>query len=451
MGKSLTETAKEVLMQEGQIPSMGTYDKNPERDVHSTTVNKSSLKPGSKHKEGRFENPNSEAPDEKAADLGGATPTSTAKENLGAKASAPLGRDTSKASKSSVGAEPAKKLSEEEEVLSEEEQELEAIIAEMIEAGMSDEEIESTLEEAFSDSDEETLDEDEELPEEIQDFINQKIEEGYSDEEIEQAIDENFEFVAKEEESPVYERQEIDMTEHVNALLEGENLSEEFRAKATTIFESAVNAKLEEEVAILEEAYEKSLQEEVGKIQETLSEQVDDYLNYVIEDWYTSNEVAIEPALRTELTEDFIAGLRNLFAENYINIPDDKVDIVEELGQKVHELEDKLNEEIENNVALTKQLTEATRHDIVAEAFSDLTDAQAAKFETLVESIEFTTPADFNKKVQTLKENYFPTRATTSEPLDRAESISDGRGMISEQLEGPMAAYVKTLGKKLPT
>jgi len=465
MGKSLTEVAKEVLSKEQiseeyaldksqHVPSMGTYDKDPDRDAKATNANRETLKPGSKHKEGRFKNPNSKAPDsDDYEDLGGATPTSTAKENLGAKAAKAVTKDTSKASKSNVGPEPAKKLSEDEEL----DEELEAIIAEMIEAGMSDEEIEATLAEALADEDE-VLDEEIEISEEMEAFIAQKIEEGLSDEEIEAAIAEEFELVSEEEETvseeaeeaPIAEAPKVDMREHVDALLEGESLSEEFREKATTIFESAVNAKLEEEVAILEDTYKKALAEEVEKIKDTLAEQVDDYLNYVVENWVAENEVAIEPALRTELTEDFITGLRNLFAENYINIPDDKVDIVEELGKKVDELESKLNEEIENNVHLTKQLNEAIRHDIVAEACDGLTDTQSAKLESLVENVEFTTSDEFSKKVQTIKENYFPSKTPKSEPLDRAESVSNGQGMIAEELQGPMAAYVKTLGKKLP-
>lgn len=475
MGKSLTETAKAVLMGEQNVnedfaldksqhvPSMGTYDKNPERDVNSTTAAKSSLKPGSKYKAPEeVKNANSKSPDpDDYEDLGGATQKSLPKENLGAKAAKPVSKDTSKASKSRVGSEQGKKLSEDEEiedeVIEEDEEfdeELGAIIAEMIEAGLSDEEIETALDEAFS-KDEEVIEEDAEteLSEELEQFIAQKIEEGLSDEEIEEAIAENFEFVTEEEEveeAPVIEREPIDMSEHVDALLEGEQLSEEFRNKATTIFESAVNAKLEEEVAILEDAYTKSLQEETEKIYETLSEQVDDYLNYVVENWISENEVAIEPALKTELTEDFISGLRNLFAEHYISMPDEQVDVVEEMGSKIEELESRLNEEIESNVQLAKQLTEAIRDDIILEASDDLTDTQAEKLKSLTEGVEFTSADEFANKVHTIKENYFPSKATTSEPLDRAESSTDGKGMIAENLEGPMAAYVKSIGKKLP-
>jgi len=476
MGKSLTETAKAVLMREQNVnedfaldksqhvPSMGTYDKDPDRDAKSTTAAKSSLKPGSKYKAPEeVKNANSKSPDpDDYEDLGGATQKSLPKENLGAKAAKPVSKDTSKSSKAQVGSEKGKKLSEDEEldedeVIEEDEEfdeELGAIIAEMIEAGLSDEEIEKALDEAFAE-DEEVIEEDSdlELSEELEQFIAQKIEEGLSDEEIEEAISENFEFVTEdtdEDEAPVVERTPVDMSEHVDALLEGEQLSEEFRNKATTIFESAVNAKLEEEVAILEDAYSKSLQEETEKIYDTLSEQVDDYLNYVVENWISENEVAIEPALKTELTEDFISGLRNLFAEHYISMPDEQVPVVEELGAKIEELEARLNEEIETNVVLSKQLTEAIRDDIILDASDDLTDTQAEKLKSLTEGVEFTSADEFAKKVHTIKENYFPSKTSTSEPLDRAESSTDGKGMIAENLEGPMAAYVKSLGKKLP-
>lgn len=441
MGKSLAEAAKDVLLTEGGVPSVSASDNNPDRDAKSSNENKASLKPGSKYKE----------PDPKhneAEDLGGATPTKTPSENLGAKASGK--KDTSKAAKASTEGETAPKK------LSEEEAALEEVIAEMIESGMTEEEIEATLAEALEEESEEVVteeDEEIEISEELESFISQKIEEGLSDEEIEEAISEAFEISEEESEvqETVIERSPVDMSEHVNALLEGEDLSEEFKSKATTIFESAVNAKLDEEVAILEETYSKSLQEETEKIYETLAEQVDDYLSYVTEQWLEANEVAIEPSLRTELTESFIAGLRNLFQEHYVEIPDDQVSVVEELGKKVEELTDRLNEEIESNVALNKQLQESTKNELVAEACDGLTDTQASKLSTLVENIEFTDQNEFVQKIRTIKESYFPSKpTTTSEPLDKAESSTDGKGVIQESLKGPMADYVKVLGKKLP-
>ena len=149
------------------------------------------------------------------------------------------------------------------------------------------------------------------------------------------------------------------------------------------------NVRVEEEVQTLEEAYAAALEEEVAKIRQELSEQVDSYLNYVVEEWVKENEVAIETGLRTELTEDFISGLRNLFAEHYIDIPEDKVTVVESLGSQVEDLQDKLNEQIERNVGLSRQINEAKQFEVLVTACEGLTDTQAAKLRALAENVEF--------------------------------------------------------------
>jgi hypothetical protein len=241
------------------------------------------------------------------------------------------------------------------------------------------------------------------------------------------------------------------MSEHVDALLQGEELSEEFKEKALTIFEAAVKQKIEAEIALMEQAFAETLEEEVAAIQEELSSNVDDYLNYVVEQWVSDNEVAIEAGLRTELTEDFISGLKTLFAEHYIDLPEDKVSVVEELGSKVDELDGKLNEEIERSVALSKQLNESKKFEVVASAVEGLTATQAEKLKSLAEGVEFSSTEEFSAKVKTIRENYFPSGTVKSENvLDKAESSTDGKGMIAEELQGPMAHYVKALGKKLP-
>jgi AcrR family transcriptional regulator len=237
------------------------------------------------------------------------------------------------------------------------------------------------------------------------------------------------------------------MSEHVNALLAGEELSEEFRAKATAIFEAAVKQKVAEEIAVLEEAFAATLEEEVGRIEEELSTNVDDYLNYVVEQWTAENEVAIEASLRSELTEEFISGLRNLFVEHYIDIPEEAVSVVEEMGNKVAELEEKLNEEIERSVALSKMLNESKSNEILLNACDGLTDTQAEKLKSLAEGIEYADANEYAQKVSILKENYFSTSVKSDNVLDSAESSTDGKGMISEELQGPMAAYVRSLGK----
>ena len=408
MGKSLTEVAKAVLMKESAgIPEVQPNDAgDPFRGAKSSNPNMASLKPGSKAVEGVFANPGAPGAAEfqKKQDLGPAVVNNTdvpgtAKATVG-------GKDTSKAAKSSVAAEPAKKLSEAEE-----------------------------------------LEEDVEISEELEAFIDQMVAEGASEDEIAAAIEENFELVTEESEEDVMENYEVDMSEHVDALLAGEELSEEFKEKAKTIFEAAVKQKVAEEVAALEEAFAATLEEEVARINEELSSNVDDYLNYVVEQWTAENEVAIEASLRSELTEEFISGLRNLFAEHYIDIPEDKVNIIEELGSKVEELETKLNEEIERSVTLTKMLNESKTNEILINACEGLTDTQAEKLKTLAEGIEYADVKEYTQKINTLKESYFPSNVKSENVLDKAESVSDGKSMISEELSGPMAKYVATLGR----
>ena len=299
----------------------------------------------------------------------------------------------------------------------------------------------------------EKCDEDVAISEELEAFIEEGIEAGLSEEEILAAIDENFEFVSEETEEEsieeALETYEVDMAEHVNALLEGEDLSEEFQAKATTIFEAAVKAKLEEEVALLEQAYAETLEERVEEIMEELASNVDDYLNYVVEQWIAENEVAVESALRSELTEDFISGLRSLFAEHYIDVPEEEVQVVEELSSTVEELEAKLNEEIQRNVELTSMLAESRKVELAAQVCEGLTDTQTQKLLALVENVEYTDDTSFVEKISTLKENYFPTVVKADAVLDRVES-ADPQTITEENLNGPMAKYVKALGKSLP-
>ena len=227
-------------------------------------------------------------------------------------------------------------------------------------------------------------------------------------------------------------------------------ISEDFRLKATTIFEAAVNAKLQEELSALEEAFASTLEEEVQNIQEELASNVDDYLNYVVEQWVSENEVAIEAGLRTELTEEFISGLRQLFAENYIDIPEDKVSVVEELGSTVEELQAKLNEEIERNVELSKVLAESKKTEILNTVVEGLAATQAEKLKSLAENVDFNNADEFTSKITTLRESYFPTTVKAQKELDSVDATAAGKSMIQEELQGPMAKYVQALGKKLP-
>lgn len=484
MGKSLTEAAKAVLegkqLEEGygiNYPSVGNgsvSNPNPVDPSTASTGNAKTLRPGSKAVEGRHANPNAPAPSsfDGVDDLDGATPTEVADENLGAESAKKVGKDTSKSSTSSVKGEAMKKiapqpsgssLAEDEEIEGEVVAEAEEAKAENVAARIKRvkanakvdgvkaiEEAKKEKEEKDEDEeDEECMKEEEEfeLSEELEDFINEGIEAGLDEEEILAAIEENFEFI--NEEDSALENYPVDMSEHVNALLEGENLSEDFHAKATTIFEAAVKAKLEEEVALLEQAYAETLEERVAEIMEQLSSDVDNYLNYVVEQWIEENEVAVESALRSELTEDFISGLRSLFAEHYIDIPEEEVAVVEELSQTVEELEARLNEEIERGVALTAQLNESRKNELVAYVCEGLTNTQAEKLKGLVESVAYTDDDQFIEKISTLRENYFPMAVKSDSVLDRVESADPK--MISEStLEGPMAKYVQALGRNLP-
>ena len=425
MGKSLTETAKAILMKEGVVPSVSSSDSNPDRDVALSTPNKATLRPGSQGPEGRFSTPGSTPP------AGGASVTVEqpkapgAGENVGAKVSAGQKIDTTIKGAGNAGEKSKKKA----EVM-EEDNEVEG---EVVAEATLEEQVEAYIEQLVAEGHDE-------------DTIMEAIEHYFGEQLSEEAEETDPGFVAEEEES-----YQVDMSEHIEALFAGEELSEEFKEKATAIFEAAVSQKIQEEIAALEEAYAETLEEHIEQIQEELSSNVDDYLNYVVEQWVSENEVAIEAGLRSELTEDFISGLRNLFAEHYIDIPEDKVSVVEEMGSKVSELEEKLNEEIERNVQLTKYLNESKHNEIVAELCEGLTSTQAAKLRSLSEGLEFTNVNEFAQKVNILRENYFADGVnSTNSPLDKAEVVTDGSGMIAEELQGPMAAYVRTLGKKLP-
>jgi len=464
---SLTEAAKAVLegksLQEGAaLPSVGPIsggvsNPNPVDPSTASTGNAKTLRPNAKSKDERFSNPNAANPASLSGvqDLGGQTPTTLPSGNLGAAAAGATGKDNSRSGQASVKAEPAKKLSAVAEEMEDDgevvEEGNELSLAERVKALKEARKHKAEKEE--EDEKMEKCDEELELSEELEDFIAEGIEAGLSEEEILAAIDENFEFVSEETEeetvSEALDTYEVDMSEHVNALLEGENLSEEFHNKATTIFEAAVKAKLEEEVALLEQAYAETLEERVEEIMEELASNVDDYLNYVVEQWIAENEVAVESALRSELTEDFISGLRSLFAEHYIDIPEEEVPVVEELSSTVEELEEKLNEEIQRNVELTSMLAESRKVELAAAICEGLTDTQTQKLLALVENVEYTDDETFIEKVSTLRENYFPVAVNSENAFDKVEVSADPQSLI-ENLDGRMARYTQAIGKSLP-
>lgn len=244
------------------------------------------------------------------------------------------------------------------------------------------------------------------------------------------------------------------MAEDVDALFNGESLSEEFRTKATTIFEAAVQSRVEKIVEDVIADNDKVLEEAVEEIKTQLETQVDEYLNYVVEQWVQDNQVAIETGLRAELVDDFISGLKNLFAEHYIEIPEEKVDVAEELAVKVVELEAsaaQIAEASEAKIkALTEELNAAKKHEAIRKVCEGLTEVQIGKMKSLAEGVEFTTEGEFNNKLAVLRENYFPANKVTSEVKAVQETtVSEETPEVAE-VSGIMAHYVKALTKTAP-
>lgn len=203
--------------------------------------------------------------------------------------------------------------------------------------------------------------------------------------------------------------EETEYSSDINALFANSDISEEFKNKASTIFEARVIDKVNTLKEQLEEEYASALEEAVQKIKDELTTKIDDYLSYVVEQWVADNQLAIESGLRTELTEDFMLGLKNLFAEHYIDVPEDKVNLIDELASKVEELETKLDEEIQNGITVRKQLVESRKENIINLVCDGLTDTQVEKIKTLAESINYSTEEEYVKKLETIRENYFST------------------------------------------
>jgi hypothetical protein len=238
------------------------------------------------------------------------------------------------------------------------------------------------------------------------------------------------------------------MKEDLDALLGGENLSEEFVTKASTIFEAAVIARAEEVIAEAEAALTEQFETAVEEIKEELAAKVDDYLNYMVEEWMKENQLAIEKGLRAEIVEDFIVGLKGLFEEHYIDIPEDKVNVVEELTNKVEELESSLNEQISRGVELTKALNEQKKIEAIYTACEGLTQTQVEKLKSLAEGVEFTTEEEFVTKVETLKESYFKAdvKVADNSALDEVLVEDEKKQVFSDP---SMEIYTKAISQTL--
>ena len=216
------------------------------------------------------------------------------------------------------------------------------------------------------------------------------------------------------------------MKEDMDSLFSDDStISEEFKSKAATIFEARVLDRVSQIEEQVESKYAGMLEEAVAEIKSDLTTKVDDYLNYVVEQWIEENQIAIESGLRAELTEEFIAGLRNLFAEHYIDVPTEKVDLVDELASKVEELESKLNEEMERGISYAKALVESRKNEITREVCEGLTTTQTEKIKTLAESVEFSTEDEYKNKVETIRENYFPSGIKKADANDLHEQVED--------------------------
>ena len=246
---------------------------------------------------------------------------------------------------------------------------------------------------------------------------------------------------------------EINVKEDIEALVQGEELSEEFKSKASTIFEAAVYQKVMEvatkKTEELEEEYTKNLQEEIITFRDELTEKVDGYLNYVVEEWMKVNELALDSSLRSEITEEFIGGLKGLFQEHYIEVPDEKVDMVENLFDRVEELETKLNGKIEENVKVTNELNEYRKNKIVEEVSNDLADTQSEKLKTLTEgvSIEKGDVEDFESKVKQIKESYFPSQVKKDEVISEEGVSSEDQEETPVKMNNIMEAYSHAIAR----
>ena len=240
----------------------------------------------------------------------------------------------------------------------------------------------------------------------------------------------------------------VSMKESVEEMFAGQNLSEEFKEKATVVFEAAVNAKLNEEVTRLEEEFEAKLEEQTSVAVNELVEKVDSYLDYVVEKWMEENELAIEKGLRAEIAESFIAGLADLFAEHNINLPEEDLDVVADMAEQLETTESKLDEAVSQVVELRKELTEAKKADAFEEIAEGLTDTQVEKLEKLAEGIEFENLDEYKNKIQIIKENYFGGAKELTESVDEVDPIDEGTSEV-RTIDPAMARYAEAISKSL--
>ena len=279
---------------------------------------------------------------------------------------------------------------------------------------------------------------DEEVVAEAEETTEEEVvaEEETTEEEVvaeEEATEEETEVVA-----------EYDMEEDVNALLQGEELSEEFQEKARIIFEAAINSKVAGIEQQLKEEYAVAFNEAIAEEKAALTERVDSYLEYVADEWMEENALAVEAGLKTEMTDSFLTGMKSLFEEHYVTIPEEKYDVLESMVEKLDEMETKLNEQIEKNVSLNKRLAESVADGILDQVSEGLAQTQKEKLASLAESVEFESEAQYIEKLETLKESYFSQKNVST--TAKTQSISEGVDVTPEDVSGSMAAYLRTMG-----
>ena len=246
------------------------------------------------------------------------------------------------------------------------------------------------------------------------------------------------------------EEVELDLSDDVKALVSSDaDLSEEFKEKAATIFETAVKTRIKEQTKIIEAQFEEKLASETETVKEAMVEKVDSYLNYVVEEWMKENELAVERGIRTEIAEDFITGLKGLFKEHYIDVPEEKYNVLDDLTGQVKDLESKLNEQIEKNVNLSKDVSESKRESLVVSVSEDLADTEKEKFASMAENVEYDSAEKFQEKLETIKESYFPkTKIEEATSNDEVDSVAANLP-VDAGTSDAMAAYTAAISKDL--
>ena len=354
-------------------------------------------------------------------DLGGPTPENYRSDDDSAKLITPTGTLKSVKNVVNKGAKAAEAMQKMKEELEDDEDEL-------LESAKEDEE------------DEEEDEEDDEEEEENHTKKSKKSRAPRNDPEDEDSEDEEDPKAVKETFAQVEEQIEED----VNALLEGEDLSEEFRDKAKLIFETAINSKISEIYESLQNSYESDLIEEVNEIKEQIVERVDAYLEYVADEWLQENALVVEQGLKTEMTESFLQGMKSLFEDHYVSIPEEKYDVLESMVDKLDNMEGKLNEQIQRNVALNQRLTESVADVIFSQISEGLATSQKDKFASLTENVEFESETNYREKLVTLRESYFPKYA--SNQRDHSELLSEEMN-YDGPVSGTMESYLQTLSR----